>query len=335
MTFHGHAAHAVREALRPLAYEPGVMGPHEADVRIDYCGICHSDIHLIDDDWGMSRFPFIPGHEIIGTVAALGREVSHLKPGQRVGIGWQAGSCLQCEWCRQGSENLCPTSVATCVGRNGGYADMVRADSRFVFPIPDALDSACTAPLLCGGITVYSPLRHYGVQPWHKVGIVGIGGLGHMAVRFARAFGCEVTAFSTNPGKEEECRRLGAHHFVMSKDPDQMARATSSLDFILTTPFTDLDWTTYVGILRPKGTLCAVGAPATSLLNFPPILLLLQEKKICGSNTGGRATIEEMLAFAARHAITATVEIMPMTQVNSALDRVRAGNARYRIVLKT
>jgi uncharacterized zinc-type alcohol dehydrogenase-like protein len=334
MTIHGYAAYEAKQPLRPFSFEPGEMDPFEAEVRVEYCGICHSDIHLIDNDWGMSHYPFIPGHEIAGFVTAIGGQVTRLQVGQRVGIGWQAGSCLDCEWCNSGSENLCRKSSATCVGRNGGYADIVRADSRFVFPIPDGLDAASAAPLLCGGITVYSPLRNLGVKPWSRVGIVGVGGLGHLAIQFARAFGCEVTVFSTSPGKAEECSRLGAHHFVVSRDPEQMTAAAGSLDFILTTPHTDLDWTGYLNVLRPKGTLCVVGAPAAALLNVPPILLLLGEKKIAGSKTGGRAGIEEMLAFAARHRIKATAEIMPMGQVNAALDKVRAGQARYRMVLK-
>lgn len=334
MAIHGYAAMEARQRLAAFNFEPGELGPFDLEVRIEYCGICHSDIHLIDNDWAMSRYPFIPGHEIVGRITAIGREVAGKKPGDRVGIGWQAGSCLQCEWCLRGSENLCAHSVATCIGRHGGYADRVRADSRFAFAIPDELDSASTAPLLCGGITVYSPLRHFGARPWSRVGIVGIGGLGHMAIKFACAFGCEVTAFSSSPDKEEESRALGAHHFVLSKDPDQMAKAAGSQDFLLTTPHTDLDWTAYVNALRPKGTLCAVGAAATALLNVSPIQLLLKEAAIRGSNTGGRATIEEMLAFAARHRIGATIETMPMAEVNTALDKVRAGKARYRMVLK-
>ncbi len=334
MTIHGFAAYEQRGSLRPLEYEAGELGPYDVEVRVEYCGICHSDIHLIDDDWAMTTYPFIPGHEIVGVVTALGTLAGRLRVGQRVGIGWQSGSCMQCEWCGRGSENLCRHSAATCVGRHGGYADAVRADSRFAFPIPEGLDPASAAPLLCGGITVFSPLRHLGVKPWSRVGVVGIGGLGHLALRFARAFGCEVTAFSTSAGKEEESAHLGAHNFVLLKDPDQMAKTHDSLDFILTTPHMDLDWVGLVNALRPKGILCAVGAPATAVLNVPPILLLLKEKKICGSNTGGRATIEEMLGFAARHNIGAIVEVMPMAQVNAALGKVRAGKARYRMVLK-
>jgi uncharacterized zinc-type alcohol dehydrogenase-like protein len=330
----GHAAWAAKQSLKALSYEPGNPGPFEVDIRVEFCGICHSDIHLIDDDWAMSRYPFIPGHEIIGLVAARGAEVSSLTVGRRVGVGWQAGSCHQCEWCDAGAENLCAKSAATCVGRHGGYADSVRMDSRFAFPLPDGLEPAAAAPLLCAGITVYSPLHLFGVRPWHKVGVIGIGGLGHLAIKFARAFGCEVTAFSTSPDKSEESRRLGAHHFVLSSDPDQMARTANSLDFILSTAHTDLNWVSYVQALRPRGTLCVVGASAVSLLNVPPILLLLHEKKICGSTTGGRPMIREMLDFAARLGIGAAVEVMPMSEVNAALDRVRAGKARYRMVLK-
>ena len=158
MPVYGHAAYAAGQRLKPLSYEPGDLGPYDVEVRTEYCGICHSDLHLIDDDWAMSRYPFIPGHEIVGPVTAVGQAVTHLTAGQRVGIGWQAGSCLQCEWCLAGSENLCPHAVATCVGRHGGYADRVRVDGRFAFAIPDGLDAAGAAPLLCGGVTVYSPL---------------------------------------------------------------------------------------------------------------------------------------------------------------------------------
>ncbi|NWG13076.1 MAG: NAD(P)-dependent alcohol dehydrogenase [Acidobacteria bacterium] len=334
MTIRGQAVYTAGQRLRPFSYEPADLGPFDIEIHVRYCGICHSDIHLIDNDWNWSAYPFIPGHEIIGNVTRLGNMVTHVKVGQRVGVGWQCGSCLQCEWCIRGEENLCAHSVATCVSRNGGFAEAVCVDSRFAFAIPDILESASTAPILCGGITVYSPLRHLGVKPWSKVGVVGIGGLGHLAIKFADAFGAEVTAFSTSPDKEEESRRLGADHFILSKDPDQMAKAASSFDFILATPHTDLDWAAYLNALRPMGTLCLLGAPPAALLNIPPILLLLQKKTICGSIIGNRSTIREMLEFAARHRIGATVEVVPLAEVNAAIDKVRANKARYRMVLE-
>ncbi|MBM3791436.1 MAG: NAD(P)-dependent alcohol dehydrogenase [Acidobacteria bacterium] len=333
MPIHGHAAPAAGKPLVAFSYEPADLGAHDVEIKVDYCGICHSDIHLIDNDWSRSSYPFIPGHEIVGTVTEAGKAVTHLKRGQRVGVGWQAGSCLQCEWCVRGEENLCPGSAATCAGRHGGFAEAVRIGARFVFPIPDGMDSAGAAPLLCGGITVYSPLRQLRVAPWSRVGVIGIGGLGHLAIKFAAAFGCEVTAFSSSSGKEDESRRLGAHRFVVGGDPDQMAKAANTLDFIIATPHVDLDWTGYINALRPKGTLCFVGA-SPGVLNIPPMLLLMHMKTITGSIIGNRATIAEMLGFAARHRIAADTEVMPLAQVNAALDKVRAGKARYRMVLK-
>jgi len=197
----GLAVHAAGAELLPFRYDPGKLGSQEVEIVISHCGICHSDLHLIANDWGISNYPFIPGHEIIGTVAAKGADVRGLEVGQRVGLGWQSNSCGRCDWCMQGLENLCSESEATCVHRHGGYASSVRANSRFVIPVPDGLPSEQAAPLLCGGITVYNPIRTHGINPSSRVGIVGIGGLGHIAVQFARVFGAEVTAFSTTAGK--------------------------------------------------------------------------------------------------------------------------------------
>ena len=216
MTIHAHAAMAPRQTLNPFQYEPAGLGPWDVEVAITHCGICHSDIHLIDNDWGISSYPLVPGHEIIGTVEDAGAEVKHLKKGQRVGVGWQRGSCLVCEQCLKGNENLCPENRATCVGNHGGFAERIRVDSRFAFPIPDALASENAAPLLCGGATVYSPLKNYGVVPSMRIGVIGIGGLGHLALQFANAFGCEVTAFSSTPDKEKEAGLFGAHRFIAS-----------------------------------------------------------------------------------------------------------------------
>ncbi len=205
-SINGYAAHAAGAELLPYKYAPGTLKPTDVEIQISHCGICHSDIHLINNDWGISEFPFIPGHEIVGKISAVGSEVTTLSMGQRVGLGWQSNSCGVCEWCLQGKENLCAQSQGTAVHRNGGYADAVRANARFVIPIPEKLESENAAPLLCGGITVYNPIRTHGVNPSSRVGVVGIGGLGHLAVQFARAFGAEVTAFSTSASKEAEAR---------------------------------------------------------------------------------------------------------------------------------
>lgn len=313
-------------------YDPGDLGPNEVEIAITHCGICHSDLHLIANDWGISQYPFIPGHEIIGTIKATGTEVLSLEVGQRVGLGWQSNSCGICEWCTRGMENLCPASEGTCVHRNGGYADLVRANSRFVIPIPEALESEHAAPLLCGGITVYNPLRIHGVNPSSRVGIVGIGGLGHLAIQFARAFGAEVTAFSTSVTKEEEARALGAHNFVNSRESKAMKEVVGTMDLILNTANADQDWGVYVASLRPTGTLAFVGVPPSpvSIHAFP---LISGQRAISGSPIGSPYMLKEMLDVAARHGVKATTELFPMAQVNEAIEKVKKGKVRYRAVL--
>ncbi len=330
--FQGLAAHAAGAELLPLRYDPGKLGAQEVEIAITHCGVCHSDIHLIANDWGISQYPFIPGHEVIGTVTALGSEVRSLEVGQRVGLGWQSNSCGHCEWCARGLENLCPNSEGTCVHRHGGYADRVRANARFVLPIPDALSSEQAAPLLCAGITVYNPMRIQGVNPSSRVGVVGIGGLGHLAIQFARVFGAEVTAFSTSVAKEEEARSLGAHHFVNSRETKAMKDVASSLDFLLTTVNADQDWGAYLQTLRPTGALWFVGVPPSpvSVHAFPLISGL---RTIGGSPVGSPARIREMLDVAARHGVKATTERFPMDKANEAIEKVKKGKVRYRAVL--
>ncbi len=330
--FHGLAAHAAGAELLPFKYDPGKLGLHEAEIAISHCGICHSDLHLIANDWGMSQYPFIPGHEVVGKVTAVGSEVRSLAVGQRVGLGWQSNSCGVCEWCTRGMENLCPEAEGTCVHRHGGYADRVRANSRFVIPIPDALDSQHTAPLLCGGITVYNPMRTHGINPTSRVGIVGIGGLGHLAIQFARVFGAEVTAFSTSAAKEEEARALGAHNFVNSRESKALKEAAGTQDFILVTANADQDWGAYIQALRPTGTLCFVGVPpsAVSVQAFP---LISGMRSISGNPTGSPYRLKEMLDVAARHGVKATVELFPMAQANAAIEKVKKNKVLYRAVL--
>ena len=328
----GLAAHAAGSELLPLRYDPGKLGAYEVEISITHCGVCHSDLHLIANDWGISQYPFIPGHEVVGTVAALGSEVRTLELGQRVGLGWQSNSCGHCEWCMRGQENLCAASEGTCVHRHGGYADRIRANSRFVVPIPDALPSEQSAPLLGGGITVYNPMRVFGVNPSSRVGIVGIGGLGHLAIQFARVFGAHVTAFSTTVGKEEEARALGAHHFVHSRESKSMKEVAGSLDFILSTVNADQDWSAYLQALRPNGSLWFVGVPPSpvSVHTFP---LVSGMRTIGGSPVGSPFRLREMLEVAARHGVKAVTEGFPMSKANEAIDKVRKGKVRYRAVL--
>ena len=328
----GLAAHAAGAELLSFRYDPGKLGPQDVEIAISHCGICHSDLHLIANDWGISQFPFIPGHEIVGKVQAVGSEVKALQIGQRVGLGWQSNSCGHCEWCVSGQENLCLAAESTCVHRNGGYADRVRANARFVIPIPEALPSENAAPLLCAGVTVYNPLRINEINPSSRVGVVGIGGLGHLAIQFARVFGAEVTAFSTSPAKEAEARALGTHHFVNSLDTKAMKDAAGTLDFILTTVNADQDWGAYLQALRPNGTLWFVGVPPKPITvqAFP---LISGRRTLGGSPVGSPSRLREMLDVAARHEVKASIEVFPMAKANEAIEKVKKGKVRYRAVL--
>jgi len=328
----GLATHAAGAQLLPYKYAVDEIGPHEVQVKISHCGVCYSDVHLIDNDWGISKYPFIPGHEIVGTVTAVGSDVLDRKVGERVGIGWQADSCGICEWCRQGDEHLCAKAQPTCVGRNGGYADAIRVNSRFAIPVPEALNSENVAPLLCGGITVYSPLRNWLARPSSRVGVIGIGGLGHMGLQFARAFGCEVTAFSTSKDKEPEARELGAHHFVNTRDNSELKAVMGSFDLILSTVSADQDFQSFVNALRPKGTLVVLGA-SPSPLQISAFSLLGGQKAIAGSPTGSPRDLHEMLDVAARHNVQAITEKFAMKDANKAVERVKKNQVRYRAVL--
>ncbi|MBN1206896.1 MAG: NAD(P)-dependent alcohol dehydrogenase [Myxococcaceae bacterium] len=333
MKIQAFAAPGKGQPLEPFEYEPSPLAPHDIEVRISHCGICHSDLHLVNNDWGMSRYPLVPGHEIIGTITQVGSAVTRLAPGQRVGIGWQADSCGECEWCARGEENLCSRSAPTCVGRHGGFARSIRVNGHFAIPVPDGLGSENAAPLLCAGITVYSPLRAHNLGPQHRVGVIGIGGLGHLALQFARAFGCEVTAFSSSADKEAEARRLGAHHFAATRSPEALKRLAGSFDFILSTANADLPWLDYVSALRPYGTLCFVAAPPSNL-SVPVFPLLSANKRIVGSTIGGTAALRELLEVAARHGVKAQTERFPLAQVNQAMARVARNEVRYRAVLE-
>ncbi len=333
MTIRGYAAKKPNGPLEPFQYDPKPLGRHEVEVKISHCGICHSDLHLIDNDWGITDFPLVPGHEIVGTITALGAEVNGLNKGQRVGVGWQRSACLHCEYCLRGFENLCSQLKDTCVANHGGFADAIRIDHRFAFPLPDGLDSVSAAPLLCGGVTVYSALVYYKVHPAMKVGVIGIGGLGHLALQFASKMGCEVTAFSSTPDKESEARGLGAHHFVFGDDSQTLEKVASTQDFILSTVSADLNWESYVDALRPGGRLCFVGVPKETI-KIPAFSLIVGRNSISGSPIGSRTDIREMLDFAVRHDIKPCTETIPMSKVNEGIDRLRNNQVRYRVVLE-
>jgi uncharacterized zinc-type alcohol dehydrogenase-like protein len=329
---HGLGVHAAGAQLLPYKYDPGALQPNEVEIKISHCGVCHSDVHLIDNDWGISKYPFIPGHEIVGTVVAVGPAVKDRAVGERVGVGWQADSCGICEWCRQGDEHLCAKAQPTCVGRNGGFADKVRVNSKFAIPVPEVLESENAAPLMCAGITVYSPLRNYGVRPSSRVGVIGIGGLGHLGIQFAKAFGAEVTAFSTSKEKEAEADKLGAHNFVNTRDTGALKKIAGSFDLLLSTVSADQEWQAYVAALRPKGTLCVVGA-SPSAMQILGSSLITSEKAVSGSNTGSPHLLAEMLDVAARHGVKAVTERYAMAKANEAVAKVKKSQVRYRAVL--
>ena len=282
---------------------------------------------------GVTQYPFVPGHEVVGTIASVGDAVTTLKVGQRVGLGWYSSSCMHCEWCMSGDHNLCLTVEGTIVGRHGGFADRVRGHQNWVVPLPADLDTAKAGPLFCGGITVFNPIVQLGIKPTDKVGVIGIGGLGHMALRFLKAWGCDVTAFSTSPDKETEARELGASHFVNSRDPQALKQIANSFDFILSTVNADLDWDIYLAALRPKGKLHLVGA-ITSPLSVQIFPMIAGQKTISASPLGSPATTAEMLEFAARHGIEPITETFSFDQINEAMEKLRNGKPRYRLVLK-
>lgn len=333
MSYHAYSSKEKGAPLEKFSYEPKALSDFDIEVSISHCGVCHSDLHLIDNDWGISSYPLVPGHEIVGRVESAGKAVRHLKPGDRVGIGWQRSSCMICHTCMSGDHNLCDKNEATCLGHFGGFADKIRVDSRFALQVPDSLDSAGVAPLFCGGVTVFSPMSRYNLRSTHRVGVIGIGGLGHLALQYARAFGCEVFAFSSSPSKAEEAKRLGAHHFIDSTSKKDLRLVKGKLDFIISTVFASLDWDMYLGCLSNHGRLVFVGAP-NEQLKVHAHNLMSGNKSMSGSSIGSPEDIRQMLEFSARHQIQAQIEKFPMAQVNEAMARLKRNQARYRIVLE-
>jgi uncharacterized zinc-type alcohol dehydrogenase-like protein len=326
------AATSAKAPLTPFEYEPGPLGDEQVEIAVSHCGICHSDLSMIDNEWGMSAYPLVVGHEVVGKITALGAHAKNLTVGQTVGLGWYSGSCMCCPQCLGGDQNLCASAEGTIVQRHGGFATSVRAQWAWVSPLPAGLDPAKAGPLFCGGITVFNPIVQLGIQPTDRVGVIGIGGLGHMALKFCRAWGCEVTAFTTSPGKADEARRFGAHHVVSTHDPEALRALAGKLDLVLDTVNVALDWNAYLGTLAPNGRLHVVGA-VLEPVTVSAMSMMRQQRSLSASPTGSRSAIDAMLAFAARHAIGPATEHFPMSRVNEALDRLRAGQARYRIVL--
>ena len=332
MTVRAYAVSKPKGRLEPFEYTPGPLGDHEVDIAISHCGVCHSDLSMIDNEWGMSEFPLVPGHEGVGTVRAVGGHVKGLKVGQTVGVGWSARSCMHCRQCMSGDHNLCPDNQGTIVGRHGAFADQVRCDAAWAIPIPDGVDPAIAGPLFCGGITVFNPLLQFGVKPTDRVGVIGIGGLGHMALMFVNKWGCEVTAFTSTGAKAKEAREMGAHEIVDSRSEQALEKVAGRYDLILSTVNVPLAWDKYINALSPRGRLHVVGAVLEPIPvgAFP---LIMQQRSISGSPTGSPVGIATMLDFCARHAIAPITETFPMSKANEAMDHLRAGKARYRIVL--
>jgi uncharacterized zinc-type alcohol dehydrogenase-like protein len=318
--------------LKPFEYDPGPLAHDQVEIEIEHCGICHSDLSMLDNEWGIAEFPLVPGHEVVGAISALGEGVTHLEIAQRVGLGWHAGYCMTCASCLEGDHNLCANSEATIVSRHGGFADRVRARAASVIALPQGIDIQSAGPLFCGGITVFNPLIQFGVKPTDRVAVIGIGGLGHMALQFLNAWGCNVTAFTSSEAKKTEALQLGAHQTIDSHDPEGIQAAAGQFDMIISTVNVKLDWNAYVETLKPKGRLHLVGATLEPL-DLSLFQLLMGQRSVSASPVGSPANIARMLDFAARHDIKPVIETYPMEQVNDAIQRLRSGQARYRIVL--
>jgi len=331
-TIHAYAVQETGSPLEPFSYEVSDLLPNEVEIEVLYCGLCHSDLSMIDNEWGLTQYPLVAGHEVIGKIAATGSNVGGLEKGMTVGLGWHSGYCGHCSSCKTGDQNLCSSAVGTIVAHHGGFADKVRADASSVVAIPEGMDLESAGPLLCAGITVFNPLVQFGVKATDKVAVIGIGGLGHIALQFLNAWGCEVTAFTSSESKRQEALDLGAHKTLNSRDPEEIETAASSFDFIISTVNVKLDWNLYINTLKPKGRLHFVGATLEPL-DLGVFPLIMGQRSVSGSPVGSPAIIERMLEFAHLHDIKPQIEVYPMSEINDALDHLKSGKARYRIVL--
>ncbi|HZZ80377.1 MAG TPA: NAD(P)-dependent alcohol dehydrogenase [Gemmataceae bacterium] len=330
-TINAWVAPAARSKLARQNVDLGPLGAEEVEVQVEHCGLCHSDLSMRDNEWGFAQYPAILGHEAVGRVVALGSAAKGLAVGQRVGIGWTAASCMHCRQCLSGAQHLCSQATLTIAGHKGAFASRVRAHWAWAIPLPEKIKVAETGPLLCGGITVFNPLVMY-AKPTSRVGVVGIGGLGHMAVKFAAAYGCDVTAFTSSESKFDEARGFGANHVVSSRDSAAINKLAGTFDLLIVTVNVPLDWDALVGSLAPNGRMHVVGAVGQPI-PVPIFKLLIGQRSVSSSPSGPPVAIATMLDFAARHDITPQTEHFPMSKINEAFDRLEAGKARYRIVL--
>lgn len=313
------------------AFDLGPLGEEEVEVAVEHCGLCHSDVSVLNNEWGVSQFPAVLGHEVVGRITALGPSAKGLSVGQHVGVGWFSGSDMHCRQCMSGNHHLCPQAQATIIGHRGGFASHVRAHWAWVMPLPQGLNAADAGPLLCGGITVFNPLAMY-AKPSDRVGIIGIGGLGHMGLKFAAAYGCEVTAFTSGPNKFDEAKGFGAHHAVSTRDAATIQKLAGSFELLISTVNVPLDWSAMINALAPTGRLHVVGA-VLEPIPVPAFSLILAQRAVSGSPTGSPVAIQTMLDFATRHNVTPQTEHYPMSRINEAFARLESGKARYRIVL--
>jgi uncharacterized zinc-type alcohol dehydrogenase-like protein len=327
-----YAAMKAGGSLEPFEYELGPLGPNDIDIEVEHCGICHTDLSMLDNDWGLTSYPFVGGHEVIGKVAAAGDRVTHVSVGDRVGLGAQAGYCMTCAECLGGHHNTCTNATSTIIEHHGGFAEMVRASGPSAVRLPDGLDPAEAGPLFCGGITVFSPLVDFDVRPTDSVAVLGIGGLGHLALKFARAWGCHVTAFTSSGSKTEQALEMGAHETIDSRDGEAIAGAAGRFDLILSTVNVKLDWNAYMATLKPRGRLHFLGVQ-TDPLELEMIPMLFGRLSVSASPVGSPQTIADMLEFCRRHDIQPITEHFPFERINDAMQHLRDGKARYRIVL--
>lgn len=329
-----YAALESNGSFQPFEYDAGPLGPEEVEIKVTHCGICHSDLSMLNNDWAMTTYPFVGGHEAIGQVVATGENAKGVMVGDTVGVGWNAETCMKCEQCLSGYQINCTDLIGVIVGRHGGFAEKVRVHWAWAVKLPDGLDASKAGPLFCGGITVFNPFVQLDIKPTDKVGVVGIGGLGHLALQFADNWGCDVTAFTSDLSKTDELKKLGADHIVNSRDSEAIMALAGKFDMILVTVNVPLDWDAYMKALAPKGKLHMVGAVAEPI-PVQAFNLIGGQKSVTGTATGSPVVVAKMLDFCARHNIEAVTENFKMSGIKAAFERLASGKARYRIVLES